>query len=677
MRFLGLCFALVLAAATLLHGQSGYDLFQQGLARERADADPRGAIEVYEQVIKASAADRKLAAQALFRIGECHRALGEAAARQAYQRILSEYADQTDLVAEAQGRLTAMRAPEPVSMTLRKISDGDASSISPDGRYVTNTDWTKGGDLVVQDLTTVTVRWLTDREESSAPYVDHSRISPDGRYVAYLWVEVREREPWEFQARIIPMDGGTPRIVYRSPNYFFVEDWAPDGQSLLLGRTLDDKTWQIATVSVQDGTLRQLKSFNWANIVPKFSPDGRYIAYDAPVGNSPSRDIFVLAVDGSHETAVVKHPASDHVTAWSPDGLRLLFTSTRTGTQSLWSLPVKDGKSAGEPELVRGDANGLRPLRMTRGGTFYYQVSGRSKMEVYRAPLGQDGKVSGPPTIVADQHVNSNWGGTLSPDGKRIAYYSNRPETVLVVRNLVSGEEQVYRPDLDIRRLYFLGPSWSYDGRSLLIVVRENERPGQFLYRVDLATGSVEEAGRNVRAGLKAAPDREAVYYRAGAALIRLDLASAKETVVVRPDPNMPGLRRANLAISPDGKQVAYLQGQGNMTSILVQPLDGGEPRVVFSTARWGSGGRYNTLAWSPDQRYLVFVNGEQEENEIWRVPTSGGEAEQVGISMNARIKFPQVAPDGKSIFFSAVEADTGNEVWAMENFLPEQKASR
>ena len=52
---------LVIATVVAFAASNGYKLFQQGLAKERAEADLRGAIQIYEQVVSESATDRKLA----------------------------------------------------------------------------------------------------------------------------------------------------------------------------------------------------------------------------------------------------------------------------------------------------------------------------------------------------------------------------------------------------------------------------------------------------------------------------------------------------------------------------------------------------------------------------------------------------------------------------------------
>src|SRR6266571_4182183 len=78
-------------AGAILAAESGNDLFQKGLAKERAEGDARGAIQIYQRVAAMPGVDRKLAAEALFRIAECQQALGNAEARKTYQRIVKDF----------------------------------------------------------------------------------------------------------------------------------------------------------------------------------------------------------------------------------------------------------------------------------------------------------------------------------------------------------------------------------------------------------------------------------------------------------------------------------------------------------------------------------------------------------------------------------------------------------
>ena len=681
--------AVLLLTILCLHaGSSNAKLdFEKALLLEEANGKLQEAIALYQKVVTEAASDEALAAQAQLHVGICYERLANEEARKAYKTVVDRYPSQKEVVRIAQQRLAALRSPGVSGnrMSMRQVYSGEMinGTVSPDGRWVSLTDTT--GGVAVRNFAAGTKRVLTPPANVSNGYADGSVISPDGHQVAYLWAELPQ---WEFQVRIVPMDGNAaPRIIYRSPKYLFVRGWTPDGLKLLVTRSLEDGTWQIALLSVQDGSIRQLKSLRWAQIGASISPDGRYIAYDAPAGEGAEtpRNIFVLAADGSQEGAIVQHPSNNHSTIWSPDGSQVLFVSDRTGTPSLWSVPVKDGKTAGEAELVRSDIGAIAPLTMTRAGTLFYMIRGRNRANVYRAAMDNDGRVSGTPQVVADKYVNSNWGPSLSLDGKQLAYYSDRPDTVLVIRDLSSRQERVYplNLNLEVNKLYFNGPGWLPDGRSVLVAGRENQRQGEFLYRVDLAIGKAEEVGQGREfwtAGFKASPDGKSIFYQGGGnsqQLARFDLDTRQTTILREAVPFFPqDTAFSSPAVSRDGKQIAYVQstflkGKEPQGEIFVINAAGGEPRSVFRYPE-GQSNAFNALAWTSDDRHILFMMHEHSIHSIWRVPLDGGEAERVGVSMNAIIIGPQMHPDGQTIFFSA--GGGTDQIWALENFLPKAK---
>ena len=108
-------------------------------------------------------------------------------------------------------------------------------------------------------------------------------------------------------------------------------------------------------------------SNRWIGVTPvkmNFSPDGRSIVYDfRPKEESPQRDIFVLASDGSREIPLVKHPADDYLLGWSPEGRWILFASDRRGSWDAWAIEVADGKPQGAPALVKLGIGEINPQR--------------------------------------------------------------------------------------------------------------------------------------------------------------------------------------------------------------------------------------------------------------------------------------------------------------------------
>ena len=128
----------------------------------------------------------------------------------------------------------------------------------------------------------------------------------------------------------------------------------------------------------------------------RFSPDGRFIAFSLVGEGRPAHgNVYVMTADGRNEEAVAPHPAEDQLLDWTPDGKGLLFRSDRSGTWDIWSVRVADGKSQGEPELLKKDfGRYTQLLGAAPDGAIYYRTitpSGR----LYLGELDiESGKVS-------------------------------------------------------------------------------------------------------------------------------------------------------------------------------------------------------------------------------------------------------------------------------------------
>src|SRR5262249_43491857 len=152
--------------------------------------------------------------------------------------------------------------------------------------------------------------------------------------------------------------------------------------------------------------------------------------------------------------------------------------------------------------------------------------------------------------------------------------------------------------------------------------------------------------------------------------LLRYDIDDHREVELRR------GEWFISVAVSPDGKQLAYLRTIREKTTeypsaLSVMPTSGGQPREVYRDPIWADGSRYNALTWTADGQSLLFVNeGARDDSVLWRVPVDGsGVRQPLGIQMNARIKSLTTHPDGKRLAFATTEKDD-NEIWTLENFL-------
>jgi Tol biopolymer transport system component len=684
--------AVVVLAVTLAAGapaaQDLERLFETAMNTELVEGDLRAAIEQYKKV--AAGSNRALAAQALLRMADAYQKLGDPQTRAVYAQLARDFPDQRQVVETAQTRLAALEASTSrTELSLRRVHSGVyITSVSPDARWAvfnefnTAANGVTGADLVLLDVRSGTRRVL-DKHPGTGAYVEGDAVfSPDGRQVAYhvAGVDIANNH----QIRIVPVDGSTaPRIVYQSKEsnseYVFVKGWTPDGRRLLISPVSNDGTWQLSMLSIADGTVQTIKSFRWTQVHAALSPDARYIAYAAPVRDDDvTRDLFLLAVDGSQEVPLVQHPAHDSDPVWSADGTHLLFRSNRSGRSALWAIPVNNGRPAGDAVLVKDDVPIGRPLgpqlpaTVTRSGALYYTVA-QPRLNVYHVPLGSDGKAAGEPRIATSHEVNNDCCGAVSPDGKRLAYYSRSPQ-VLVIRELSSGSEREFSLNLEINFLLATGPQWFPDGTSVMVHGAVPQRGGNRQYRVDLTTGRAELMNtKNISVHSRLSPDGLAILQGVGP-LRWHDLETQEVTTVGQAEPDVVYL---SPTISPDGKQIAYWQfrsGNPGISRITVASRNGTDPRVVCTCEFPGTYSPLNVLTWTPDQRHLVFADA---GGALWRVPIDGGPREPLGVSVPPRVQGLHVQPDGRGIYFTARDESAPPEVWVLEHFIPNRSRSR
>ena len=691
MRIRTLFVLLVTAGMLVLAGarpsaQSGYDLFQKALGAERADGNLPQAIELYKRVAQEFAGDRALVARALVRMAGCYAKLSDTQARGIYERVVREYPEQTAAVEEARGYLRTVEVPARVEgMAHRKVWSGPKvapeGSVSADGRFITYPAW-ETGDLGLHDLVTGTDRLLTHNNYARSEYAQGSAISRDNRQVAFAWFNGTDR----YQVRVVtvtPDASSEPRVVYNNADMFFLWpfDWSPDNTTVAVWLQRKDLTSQIGLLKVADGSMRILKSLDWRG--PErmsFSPDGKYLAFDVPVSDADSnqRDVFVIAVDGSREHAVVQHSGHDRVMGWSPDGRTLLFASDRTGTLGLWGLPVVDGAAGGAPVMIKNEIAAIS-IGTTRSGALF-TMARIGAQDVKTAPIDLGaGRLLAAPESAVRGIIGVNRNPQWSPDGKFLAYGSARGvsgrDRVLVIRNLDDGRMRELRLPFHYAGQF----RWTPDNQAF-IVVASNPNGRRGIYRIDAQTAAVtelvaltpEEGGA---AFAEISPDGSKLYYWRGRSVrgmpgshyVERDIAGGDERVVFSDrGPVFPRL-------SPDGKYLAGVMSDPSFKQYTVQlvTVSTGERRDIFRATETPSLALY--ASWTPDGQHVLVPVREKGSMQGLLVPVSGAppqrltfEIGQFGASFH---------PDGRQIAFTT--GRVAAELWVLENFVAPTSASR
>lgn len=612
----------------------------------------------------------------------------------------SETPVQVRLAAAAEAPHAAAEAADTMATVSRRLlADPQVDwliSPSPDGREIARTEWWRG-DLVVRDLATGQERHLTEQAE---PYADgfamFPRYSPDGRTIAYAWWHADR--PLEWDLRVIAAEGGEPRALVEDVWYVQAEAWTPDGTELAALLSREDGTNDIVMLNVEDGTQRLLKSLDWR--YPNrmdVSPDGRWIAYDFPPEEErdTERDIYVLAADGSTERTAVQSPADDQLLGWAPDG-SLLFLSDRRGTPGAWLLPMEDGRPAGEPVLVKPDMWRVAPVGFLPDGTYFYGVqTGTRSIQTVSLDL-EAGRVAGEPSPAAGAGLGSESQPRWSPDGRYLAYFVTPTSPaigaarhrVIAVRSLESGEVRELRAPPEM--VYPGRLAWTPDG-SLLASGRDRTNRWTF-YRVDPLTNRSERVLRLPRGenGWTAVltPDGSSVILAterptddsdAGGTenVLLMREISTGEARVLRRTAREDNLYQQSLAVSPDGRTLAFIeQGPALHQRLILLDLETGAERELLRPTEDNIGG----TTWTPDGRALLVATAERQDqppaeipaepqNRLALIDVETGELRELGLRMEMRVL--DLHPDGRRLAF--VDGRQSTEIWALQNFLPQK----
>ncbi len=560
---------------------------------------------------------------------------------------------------------------------------------SPDGRFLTMTDWNSGG-LILRDLIKGSIRTIPVTTQHPWEYALSSAISPEGLRVAYTWVmEDRARAELRLATLSETGEGGSETIL-SAPEIreISVHSWTPDGREIMVVVTGQTGVHEIVAVGAVGGGRRLLRRLGLdapGNL--SVSPDGRWIAYDLPEGRA-DRDIHVLGIDGARDHVVAGDPGEEVVLGWTGHPARLLFASERGGTPAAWALTMEGGRAVGEPVLVRSDLWRATPAGMTADGrAFYFVESG--EQGVHTVPVDPatgmvDNAASRP---VDGTQFRNLWSLGWNAQGDQVAYTVRRggglqgphaPDDV-VIRSVKGDHVQVRSPALT--RIYEL--HWFPDGRSLLLGATDTAKI-LGLYRMNIEDGALTLLHRLVDAyALAVSPDGGSVYFvgidgpgigdslRAvtpSAVLVRaLDLVRGTVALIRRiEDTGHPW----GLAINPDGQSLAIgvtRYGPSERGRLYFLPLTDEDERIVHQVGPLEYLARAG-LAWTPDGGNLLFGVTERgrghEGTELLRFSLSDGRVTPTGLRMKGLGRF-KLSPDGRTLGFGGGVVSL--ELWTMD----------
>src|SRR5262249_33989132 len=119
---------------------------------------------------------------------------------------------------------------------------------------------------------------------------------------------------------------------------------------------------------------------------PRWSPDGRWIAFDSRSndwGREGNADIYLISAEGGQPRRLTTEPSEDVAPSWSRDGKWIYFGSTRSGSMQIWKVPVEGGQAA--VQVTR--QGGFEGFESKDGKLFYY-AKGRNLPGIWQVAVG-------------------------------------------------------------------------------------------------------------------------------------------------------------------------------------------------------------------------------------------------------------------------------------------------
>jgi TolB protein len=404
-----------------------------------------------------------------------------------------------------------------------------------------------------------------------------------------------------------------------------------------------------------DGTSEvRLTDTGYSKGSPSWSPDGTKIVFSSSkddTDGSLRESLYIMDLDGSHVRRLTAgRLTSDNSPAWSPDGSKIAFSRTQMLSQDKHStrICILD-IDAGTISQLKGSGSLVDqfPRWSPDGSKIAYTAMERSWSGSHLYIMNADGtnatRISQDPTDKDYTHYFGVW----SPDGKRIAYATT---TGLAVANSDGSNLKI----LNVTQVASY-PSWTPDGKRIAfsrydrygsdsedIFAINPDNDNDYSLPLIVSRGINESSplfisiNKNVTLNLKGL---EAIADSAEKTAADLALANVKFL-----DPAPPEI---------GNRKVAFVRSDGPNTEIFVVNTDGSGLKKLTEHAF-----ENNSPAWSPDGKRLAFVSNRDTDSgpfQVYTMDADGHDIKRLTHDTSYMDMDPSWSPDGKSIVFTRI----------------------
>jgi tricorn protease len=418
------------------------------------------------------------------------------------------------------------------------------------------------------------------------------------------------------------------------------------------------------------GNARRLTSHAASEFAPRFSPDGKSIAFSASYdGNT---DVYVIGLDGGQPKRLTWHPSADIVSGWSPDGKRVLFASPRevlnNRSNQLYEVSVDGGYEKQVMKAVAYEGAWSPDGR---------QLAYRPYNAAYAGPSGwrQSRGGSTPPVWIMDMasqqwqqipHVNATDSAPVWAGGE-VVFISDRADGAanLFAFNPTtkSLRQLTHETQWDVRSVDAVGTTLVYESGGR---IKQIELAGGEPRVLDVQLASIapqarpqwKDAGKTITSARLSATGKRVVVSARG----EVFTVPVKDGTV-RNLTETAGVREKDAVWSSDGQRIAYISDAPGMRhEVVLVAQNGLGAKERFLLPKEG----YFTLAdWTPDGNQLILSDNHLN---LYRMSLAAGpqRGQLVKIATDVRRGGldAAVSPDSRWLAFTSSGDNYFGRIW-------------